>query len=113
MPRFGLQPETNGIHVVAWRQHDGPGIRGFEAIPPALKAEILESAAGPWDDRCDGHRRSGTLHAWEQEGVAPDIQAVAKGLGGGYQPIGGILVATRVVSALASGVSACTTLKVG
>ena len=28
----------------------------------------------------------GTLHAWEKygDGVAPDIQAVAKGLGGGY-----------------------------
>ena len=30
----------------------------------------------------------GTLHAWEQyaDGVAPDLQAVAKGLGGGYAP---------------------------
>lgn len=27
----------------------------------------------------------GTLHAWETyDGVAPDIQAIAKGLGGGY-----------------------------
>jgi adenosylmethionine-8-amino-7-oxononanoate aminotransferase len=28
---------------------------------------------------------------WEQEGIAPDIQAIAKGLGGGYQPIGAML----------------------
>lgn len=32
------------------------------------------------------HVGMGTLHAWESYGdnVAPDIQAVAKGLGGGY-----------------------------
>ena len=28
----------------------------------------------------------GTLHAWESygDGVSPDLQAIAKGLGGGY-----------------------------
>ncbi|MCU0944916.1 MAG: aminotransferase class III-fold pyridoxal phosphate-dependent enzyme, partial [Rubritepida sp.] len=40
---------------------------------------------------------------WEQEGVSPDIQVIAKGLGGGYQPIGGILVQGRVIAALHDG----------
>ena len=55
------------------------------------------------DEVMCGMGRCGTMHAWEQEGVAPDIQVVAKGLGGGYQPIGGILVSGRVVEGLRQG----------
>src|SRR5689334_8811362 len=50
-----------------------------------------------------GMGRTGTLHAWEQEGIAPDIQTIAKGLGGGYQPIGAVLASGRVVEAIRAG----------
>ncbi|KAK1468139.1 aminotransferase class-III [Colletotrichum cuscutae] len=36
------------------------------------------------DELMSGMGRCGSLHAWQQEGVIPDIQTLAKGLGGGY-----------------------------
>jgi hypothetical protein len=43
------------------------------------------------------------LHACEQEGVAPDLLLLAKGLGAGYQPIGAMLVAEKIYEAIAKG----------
>jgi adenosylmethionine-8-amino-7-oxononanoate aminotransferase len=67
-------------------------------------------------DICDRHRillicdevmcgmgRTGTLHAVEQEGIAPDLIAIAKGLGGGYQPVGALLASTQIVDAIRQG----------
>ena len=55
------------------------------------------------DEVMCGMGRTGTLHAWEAEGVAPDLQIVAKGLGGGYQPIGALLAGGRIVETIARG----------
>lgn len=55
------------------------------------------------DEVMCGMGRSGTLHAWEQEGVVPDIQTVGKGLGGGYAPVSGVLIASKIVDALDKG----------
>ncbi len=55
------------------------------------------------DEVMCGMGRTGTLHAWEQEGIAPDIQAIAKGLGGGYQPIGAMLASGTIVDTVRSG----------
>ena len=55
------------------------------------------------DEVMCGMGRTGTLHACEQEGVAPDLMAIAKGLGGGYQPIGAVLLTQRIYEAFANG----------
>ncbi len=55
------------------------------------------------DEVMCGMGRTGTLHAIEQEGVAPDLMTIAKGLGGGYQPIGAVLAATKIVDAIRRG----------
>ncbi|KAA8899114.1 alanine-glyoxylate aminotransferase AGT2 [Sphaerosporella brunnea] len=56
-----------------------------------------------FDEVICGMGRTGTMHAWEQEGVVPDIQAVGKGLASGYGVISALLVNDRVVSALKKG----------
>ncbi|KAI1374649.1 PLP-dependent transferase [Hypoxylon crocopeplum] len=53
-----------------------------------------------FDEVMCGMGRTGTLHAWEQEGVVPDIQAIGKGLGGGYQPVAAILASDRIVQTM-------------
>jgi adenosylmethionine-8-amino-7-oxononanoate aminotransferase len=55
------------------------------------------------DEVMCGMGRTGTLHACEQEGISPDLMTIAKGLGGGYAPIGAVLVADHVFEAFARG----------
>jgi adenosylmethionine-8-amino-7-oxononanoate aminotransferase len=55
------------------------------------------------DEVMCGMGRTGTLYASEQEGVVPDIVAIAKGLGGGYQPVGAVLAQRRIVDAMSNG----------
>jgi hypothetical protein len=55
------------------------------------------------DEVMCGMGRTGTLFAYEQEGVVPDMVVVAKGLGGGYQPIGAVLVSAKIFDAISGG----------
>jgi adenosylmethionine-8-amino-7-oxononanoate aminotransferase len=55
------------------------------------------------DEVMCGMGRTGTLHACEQDGIAPDLMAIAKGLGGGFAPIGAVLVRNTVIDAFARG----------
>jgi adenosylmethionine-8-amino-7-oxononanoate aminotransferase len=55
------------------------------------------------DEVMCGMGRTGTLHACEQEHIAPDLLLLAKGLGAGYQPIGAMLVSQKIYAAIENG----------
>lgn len=55
------------------------------------------------DEVMCGMGRTGTIFAQEQEGVSADITTIAKGLGGGYQPIGATLLSERIYNAFRDG----------
>jgi adenosylmethionine-8-amino-7-oxononanoate aminotransferase len=55
------------------------------------------------DEVMCGMGRTGHLFACLEDGVAPDMITIAKGLGAGYQPIGALLVTGRIYGAIAAG----------
>ena len=55
------------------------------------------------DEVMCGMGRTGTLFACEHDEVAPDLVAVAKGLGAGYQPIGAVLTTDTIWQAFRDG----------
>ncbi|GAB1363329.1 aspartate aminotransferase family protein [Rhodobacter sp.] len=52
------------------------------------------------DEVMSGAGRCGTWRALEHDGVEPDIMSVAKGLAGGYQPLGAAICTTAVWEAI-------------
>ena len=54
------------------------------------------------DEVQTGNGRTGTLYAWQQYGIKPDIMSTAKGLGGGL-PIGACLMGEKVKDTMTPG----------
>jgi len=55
------------------------------------------------DEVMCGMGRTGSIFAYEQENIVPDMVTMAKGLGAGYQPIGALMVNRKIHDTLADG----------
>ena len=55
------------------------------------------------DEIMCGMGRTGYLHAWEGEGVVPDISVVGKGIAAGMMPVSAMLIHSRVINGLRHG----------
>lgn len=93
-----LGPET--VAAVIMEPVVGAALGCVPAVPGYLKA--MQQVCHKYgallilDEVMCGMGRTGTLHAWEQEGVVPDLQTIGKGLGGGYQPASALLVGEKI-----------------
>ena len=70
-----------------------------KAVADFCKAEDIVLIV---DEVQTGNGRTGTLYAYQQFGIAPDVVSTAKGLGGGL-PIGAVLMAEKVQNVLGYG----------
>ncbi len=85
-----------GVHVA-----DRAYLQGLQALCRARDVLLI------FDEVQTGMGRTGTLFAYEQFGVQPDIMTLAKGLGGGL-PIGACLAREAVAAAFTPGAHAST-----
>jgi adenosylmethionine-8-amino-7-oxononanoate aminotransferase len=80
------------------------GAAGMLMMPPGYLARVRAvtrecNVLLICDEVATGFGRTGTMFACEQEGVSPDIMAVAKGLTGGYLPLAATLTTENVYDA--------------
>lgn len=83
------------------------GESGINVLPDELLLAAREAcdrtgAALVFDEIQCGMGRTGTLWAYEQAGVVPDVLTTAKALGGGF-PIGALVTGERLAEALRPG----------
>ena len=83
------------------------GEGGVVPLDPAFAAQVQHLAERyevllMIDEVQTGNGRTGTLYAYEQYGLKPDVVSTAKGLGGGL-PLGATLLADRVKNVLHPG----------
>ncbi|MBU6455598.1 MAG: aspartate aminotransferase family protein [Cyanobacteria bacterium REEB67] len=96
-------PDTVAAIVIEPVQGEG----GVHLVDPLFLKKVRDYCTAQkvvliFDEIQCGIGRSGKFFAWENFGIAPDVVALAKGLGGGF-PIGAILATEEVASAFNPG----------
>jgi acetylornithine/N-succinyldiaminopimelate aminotransferase len=104
-PRHGPLPVDERTAAVIVEPIQGEG--GIHPVDPALLAEARAAcdetgALLVFDEIQCGMGRTGSLWAWQQAGVTPDVMTVAKGLGGGL-PIGACVASPAYADVLQAG----------
>ncbi|HEY4447574.1 MAG TPA: aspartate aminotransferase family protein [Steroidobacteraceae bacterium] len=121
-PPAGVAPEALGAHAAAELEAEivrvGPervaafifepvvGAAGGAVPPPPGYARRLREICSRYgvlliaDEVMCGAGRTGSWRALEQDGVMPDIMAVAKGLAGGYLPLGATIYSRAIAAVL-------------
>ncbi len=121
-PPPGVTPEALAAHAAAELEAEilrvGPervaafifepvvGAAGGAVPPPPGYAQRVREICSRHgvlliaDEVMCGSGRTGTWRALEQDGVVPDIMAVAKGLAGGYLPLGATVYSRAIAAAL-------------
>jgi len=121
-PPAGVAPEALAAHAAAELEAEilrvGPeriaafifepvvGAAGGAVTPPPGYARRVRELCDRYgvlliaDEVMCGAGRTGTWRALEQDGVVPDIMAVAKGLAGGYLPLGATIYSHAVAAVL-------------
>jgi acetylornithine/N-succinyldiaminopimelate aminotransferase len=100
-------PDAVGPETAAVIVEPVQGESGVHVLEPELLVAVREAcdAAGAlliFDEVQTGMGRTGTLWAYEQTGVVPDVITAAKGLGGGF-PIGALVCSPAVSDVLEPG----------
>jgi adenosylmethionine-8-amino-7-oxononanoate aminotransferase len=101
---LSLGPE----HVAAFIFEPIVGAAGGVVPAPAGYAQAVEAVCRKYDvlviadEVMCGSGRSGNWRALEHDGIVPDIMCVAKGLAGGYIPLGATLVTPRIAAPILS-----------
>ena len=98
---------TAGIMLEPVQGEGGVHVAGREYLTRLREFCTTHDILLIFDEVQTGMGRTGTLFAYEQLGVAPDIMTLAKGLGGGV-PIGACLAKESVASAFSAGAHAST-----
>jgi len=100
--RAAITAETAGILVEPVQGESGIRPMGQDFLKGLRAAADEHGLMLIFDEVQTGMGRTGHLFAYQGSGVAPDIMALAKGLGGGF-PIGACLATEKAASGMIAG----------
>lgn len=105
--RAAITPQTAGIMIEPVQGEGGVRANSAEYLQALRQVCDEFGLLLLFDEVQCGMGRSGKLFAYEWANVAPDVMALAKGLGGGF-PVGACLATERAASGMTAGVHGTT-----